>query len=867
MALPVLTSNSPTAGSISWTAFGVSYGDGNYPVAAGSTASKYVWWEFNAGVPLVKAGNTLPDLNPAIDTLLFLNKNGIGAIVEKTSVMDGSLIVPQSILADAIAANQIDATHIAAGAVTADEIAAGAITTDKLSVGSIGDNLVVNGSFEEFTNTTPPMPIGWGPSVLTGGSADIVNGVSSSGANALRLTATAITANLRVRQTLPNLIPVSSVSGRRWYVAARMGVTVDITKGAYLRVIYYDANKVPLTSAVPGYFADVKANVGLTVNWTVLEGSPPSPPSAARYMGVELLLASPNVVTQMLVDEVIVREVVISAQIGDGAITAPKILAGSITGDRIQAGTILADRILISDFNNYTENGTFENDTVGQGAVGWDQPLTSQVVVAEGAGDFTKSISILAKSGVNTDVYGIAKFPVQGPVAENVALGIKAKPADQFYISAWVKCLNAAGTAKPRIGLRTYKANKATGVNWPAAITLATDATRPLDWTFVEGIATIPATAAWAAPWLNFPNNAEATNRMYVSNLQIRRMSRGELIVDGAIMTDHMSANTIKGDVIEANTLSGTKITADSIEAGKLKADAIDGKVITGSTLRTAETGARIELSGLGTDNRLFAVNSAGQTYFSVDDANGVSVNGNVTASGYTSYNGTKVDATLGVRTRTYQGTDSWEEPALSFTASNFDYTQPNWSAPHIRSDGTNVLIESQDDNYAKSWVNVDRDMISLNTVLTMVTNNLSVGGKINGRPAETRYAHFFGTSTGIPSGSAWGVGRPTMQPLKSRNGSQLGSFATNDAWYAPEDGIYSADWYLKYTSGTANTTMLLSLDGRNVATRQLSAAADGSVNITSFWVAAGGILRFNFTQTSGASRNAEHDIRIMQLA
>lgn len=342
MALPVITNNSPTAGSIAWTATGMAYAGVNYSIAAGNSSNQFIWWQYNNGAPAMMSSNTLPTLADA-DVLLFLNKGGIGALVPMMDVTDGSLLVSGSVLANAIAANQIQTYHLAAdsvtttalaaGAVTAENVAAGAITTDKLAVGTVGNSLVTNGSFEEFTGG---LPIGWAlQNATNGGSSDVVSGVASSGAYALRLIATGTTSDVRVRQDVTKQIPVSAVAGRKWYVAARVGAGTAVTKGFSLRVNWFTGTGA--NSATPT--TDVASNVAVATTWGVVEGQV-TPPADAAFMRIELLLVAPNVATNVYVDEVEAREVVVSAVIGDGAITTPKLVAGAVTASTIAAGAV-----------------------------------------------------------------------------------------------------------------------------------------------------------------------------------------------------------------------------------------------------------------------------------------------------------------------------------------------------------------------------------------------------------------------------------------------------------------------------------------------------------------------------------------------
>ena len=70
--------------------------------------------------------------------LVFLNKNGIHVTVPTTTVIDGSLIVSESILTDALSANCVTGVKILAGAVIAEKLAADSVIAVKIKAGEIG---------------------------------------------------------------------------------------------------------------------------------------------------------------------------------------------------------------------------------------------------------------------------------------------------------------------------------------------------------------------------------------------------------------------------------------------------------------------------------------------------------------------------------------------------------------------------------------------------------------------------------------------------------------------------------------------------------------------------------------------------------
>ncbi len=134
MAYQVLD-NTPSLGYIAWSGVHIVYKGVDYAVADGNTNKKYVWWDYTYPT-LFQTSDALPVLTDD-DVLVFFNKNGTHLTVPKATVVDGGLIVSESILADALAANSVTGVKIQAGSISADKIAAGAVGAEKIAAGSI----------------------------------------------------------------------------------------------------------------------------------------------------------------------------------------------------------------------------------------------------------------------------------------------------------------------------------------------------------------------------------------------------------------------------------------------------------------------------------------------------------------------------------------------------------------------------------------------------------------------------------------------------------------------------------------------------------------------------------------------------------
>lgn len=140
---PTLTANSPTPGSVAWTGFTLVYNGGSFNVAAGNSPSKYLIWL--AAAPNVLTGRDTTAGLAADDLVVIVNHAGVGIGVQSANVVDGSLIVNETIVGDAIVANTISGLKLMVDAITAREIKANSITADHLKVNALDGKIMTGG--------------------------------------------------------------------------------------------------------------------------------------------------------------------------------------------------------------------------------------------------------------------------------------------------------------------------------------------------------------------------------------------------------------------------------------------------------------------------------------------------------------------------------------------------------------------------------------------------------------------------------------------------------------------------------------------------------------------------------------------------
>ena len=191
-------------------------------------------------------------------------------------------------------------------------------------------------------------------------------------------------------------------------------------------------------------------------------------------------------------------------------------------------------------------------------------------------------------------------------------------PANRFAIDTtktylfevWIRCLAATTTNAFSIA-RFFDAAGApittSGAGWPGSNAAAGNH-------YLPAVGTVPATA-WTRHTLSvgpdgtgqFPAGAVSCALGGYMNygsgtavetqfgmLRVTEMSRGELIVDGAITAAKVAAKTITAAQIATGTISAAEIAANAITTAKISANAVTATQIASGTITAAEiaTGA-----------------------------------------------------------------------------------------------------------------------------------------------------------------------------------------------------------------------------------------------------------------------------------
>tara|TARA_R110000851_G_scaffold59347_9_gene137414 strand:- start:18880 stop:20871 length:1992 start_codon:yes stop_codon:yes gene_type:complete len=327
--------------------------------------------------------------------------------------------------------------------------------------------------------------------------------------------------------------------------------------------------------------------------------------------------------TEVRVGGISVRRKATGALIVDGAITADKVAANSITADQIEsnaittnelatnavtadnitanaittgaiasgavntaqlaAGAVTANKMLITDMTNIVPNGKWEDidlesyfDISGAGDVRF-LPKSQNVAYAEtGEGCLLLQKDVAGANSINIVMKQL--IPVVG--------------GEDLYCEVSTRTNNAATSAGAYVRFRWYKHNGS-----PAS----TDYTdflnnQPLSqsWVTKTNKYVVPSDAVTMQVQMYNHSSQTTITNMFVDRLIVRRMHKGELIVDGSIKADHVGTNELLAH--SANIKDGV-ITTAKIGSAQITNAKIANATISSAKIATIDA-AKITISG-----------------------------------------------------------------------------------------------------------------------------------------------------------------------------------------------------------------------------------------------------------------------------
>ena len=491
--------------------------------------------------------------------------------------------------------------QIADGAITSPKIVAGAITADKITVGTMSQySLVKNSDFEDdSTQGSPYIVAGWSSN---GTSASVVSTDKNSGTRCIQITADA---------SYPLYSdPVPLVAGD--VISFRLAAKKTAgTSGLYMRAQWLSAIGVAVG------ISDVIQNTDVPTSWTTYGGTLTAP-AGTTFLQIQIYNTSGTV----LVDTADVRKAILSAQIADGQITAAKIVAQAITADKLTVSSF-GDN-LIRDFNFQDGKTPGANIPVAWGDGSNNGGSAYFENNANMPGGVVMTIAAPANPGVGRAYSEM--FPVT--------------PGAQYYFEAALSKYSGAGATNMffRIGWYTTYLPLTNGSDGTVAGTGYNDLygstnvpTNDASKTVYSGSLTAPSDARWARViFYNF--QPAATSYLYVNNVYAKRVLLGAAIQDGVLT----ASKIVSGSLTTASGVFGAAAIQDasigSLSVGKITAGTLTADITVSARIKTANTGARVELNSSG----LQAFDSSGNQTVNIASATGAATFTGTLATAFT---------------------------------------------------------------------------------------------------------------------------------------------------------------------------------------------------------------------------------------
>ena len=225
-----------------------------------------------------------------------------------------------------------------------------------------------------------------------------------------------------------------------------------------------------------------------------------------------------------------------------GQLDAAKITTGFLSASRIDAGTITADKVVLSSGANLLQDPGFSKAEL------WDTTTCTIAPTAGMAGG--PAAQLVTHATTPKYVHGLVE-------KLNVARVIEGS---NYRAGIWVKASNTVLASKIKLYGSWMDSKTAIKGTWNIVYGSALAANT---WTHLSGLTgPVPSGASFSSFGLEVAATTAGVT-ITVSEPFLQQAAGAELIVDGAITTDKLSANAVTAAKIKANTITVNELASD----------------------------------------------------------------------------------------------------------------------------------------------------------------------------------------------------------------------------------------------------------------------------------------------------------------
>lgn len=311
-----------------------------------------------------------------------------------------------------------------------------------------------------------------------------------------------------------------------------------------------------------------------------------------------------------------------SAKIANAAVTNAKI--GNLAVDNSKIANLAVDNAKIANVSAEKLNaGIIHADRIGVGSIAADKlqanSITSNQISSNAINathlamaDFTNLATINERIGITTNISGVWGGATVGavsgggqgivkPTANNEFLPLSERLVNNFSTPTSLRFSFEIWSASARA--MSFATGTVTGPDaTPALREVSTFNTVANAWTTITDTVTL-SNAAWNTSTMFIVGIRDVTAasraQINVRNVQVRRMNGAELIVDGSITTNQISAANVVADRITTGSMHGDRISVGTLNANRILANSLTANMITAGQMH----GDRIEANTITSDH------------------------------------------------------------------------------------------------------------------------------------------------------------------------------------------------------------------------------------------------------------------------
>ncbi|MGW3827766.1 hypothetical protein ACWEAF_37240 [Streptomyces sp. NPDC005071] len=464
------------------------------------------------------------------------------------------------------------------------------------------------------------------------------------------------------------------------YVEVHFSADLEFPDGGSLFSAFYSPQGGTMTvpTAIPVWVR----LVCVSTSGVVSDPSPVVGPAGPTPVVAQAVLD--GIISELaLADDAVTRAKIAAAAVGkteiaDGSITTPKLVVGELNGDRLAVGTMAAEVLIAASITAAQIKAlSLTGDLMAVNTLTADKFVAGTITAASGV------ISSLDASKIVVGTFDASKATIKNLDAsainagtinvDRLSVGLQGQVGQKFYdfgdqASKWsesgsgsmttvavadaqsgssvMRCVGyiAAGyrpdvkipfdpgvTYRVSARVRQTVANSTPGTNQKFYAGVAGIAADGVTWVNATGanststqffVAASAQDLTAGAGWVTYTGYIKGTSATPTGGARPNANAPGQLHANVRFITPIVFVNyTGGGGTAEIDMFAIEVVEMGALTASNIVAGAIDGQVITGATVQTAKSGARLALLG----NRFFATDATGKVLAEIvpDDGNG----------------------------------------------------------------------------------------------------------------------------------------------------------------------------------------------------------------------------------------------------